>query len=70
MNCIGYQNLLPQEKYEKLGKIIHLFQNHEPHFEAMCGLIEWGEKNGLFDGVEIMPARPNIKIEEESFQNG
>ncbi len=69
MNCPGYQNLLPQEKYDRLGKLIHLYQNDQDFFNSANKEIGIATRFGLFDGVEIMPPRQTIENDSSSPQN-
>lgn len=56
MNCDNYQMLLPKEKIELVGKLIHAIQSDNEIFNRAEALIKLAEKKKLFEGVKINPA--------------
>ena len=53
MNCKEYQSLLPQEKTEYIGKLLHSVQSDSKLFEVGQRIIKAATKAKLFEGVEI-----------------
>lgn len=50
-----YQQMTSLEKTEFIGKLLHACQSDNDIMKAAFGLIEIGERRGLFDNVKIMP---------------
>lgn len=55
MNCPKYQALSVQEKTVTIGKLIHLLQNSEEHFDVFASVIRQAEQTGHFEDVTILP---------------
>lgn len=55
MNCDNYTNLLPKERIDMIGKLIHATQSSNEIFNRAKVLIKQAEKMGLFEGVTINP---------------
>ena len=63
-----YQNLLPKERQEFIGKIVHAIQSSNVCFYKAAELIDLGEYLKVFDGVTILPTEN--PLENESVQKG
>lgn len=55
MICEKYLNLSQVEKYEYMGKIVHLFMCDEETFKLGCELISKAESDGKLDRMKILP---------------
>lgn len=55
MNCNEFQELLPREKTEFIGSLIHACQSDSQLFLRGQNIIKAAQKKGLFDGVAIHP---------------
>ncbi len=55
MNHPAYQNLTWREKNERIGKLVHLFQNSETAFNEMNILIKAADAIDYFQDVEFFP---------------
>ena len=55
MNHEDYLSLTWKEKNERIGKIVHLYQNNKPMFDEFNRLLEASEKSDFFKDVEILP---------------
>lgn len=53
--CTEFQNLLPKEKAEYVGMLVHACQSDSELFETGKKLIAKAIKRKLFDGVSIHP---------------
>ena len=60
--CKSYENLTPVEKVIFIGKVVHCLQSDNYTFENIDYLIKKAERNGVLDGVKILP--DNGKEEE------
>lgn len=58
MNCKEYQELSLPQKWEMVGKIVHLLQNDPFVFKEVAWIIHMGEQTGKFDDVKINPQTP------------
>lgn len=59
-NCELYQELSLPEKWELIGKIVHLLQNDEATFKEVKWIISSAEQTGKLDNVQINPIKPNL----------
>lgn len=55
MICEPYLNLSQLEKYEYVGKVVHLFMCDEETFKLGCELIAKAENEGKLDRMKILP---------------
>ena len=55
MNHDKYLQLSWKEKNERIGKLVHLYQNSETMFHEMNLLIIAAEKANFFNDVVILP---------------
>ena len=55
MVCKKYQELSTFERYEYIGKIVHLFMCDDETFELGCELINKAQSDGKLDRVKILP---------------
>lgn len=54
-NCKEFQDLLPKEKAEYVGRLIHSCQSDTKLYEAGLRIIKAATKAKLFEGVAIHP---------------
>ena len=54
-NCKEYQDLLPKEKAEFIGMLVHCVQSDSELFETGQRLIKKAIKKKLFEGIVIHP---------------
>lgn len=54
-NCENYQRLLPMERYEFVGKVVHALQNDNQSFHVMTAIVNDAQKRGVFNDVIINP---------------
>lgn len=64
MNCEKYLSLLPKEKMEMIGKIVHGLQSDNEIFNKVEALIKLAEKKKLFEGV-VINAVPGIPTQNQ-----
>jgi hypothetical protein len=55
MLCPGYQKLLPREKRDYIGELLHAVQSDDELFELGSEIIQVAYRRGIFDGVKINP---------------
>jgi hypothetical protein len=55
MLCKDYAELTAVEKVKFIGELIHACQSSTPLYEIGVVLIETAKKDGVFNGVEILP---------------
>ena len=55
MDCPEYQRLLPKEKVEFVGMLLHACQSHSTFYEAAQKIIRRANKLGVYEGVAIQP---------------
>lgn len=55
MLCESFYNLIPMEKRDYIGNIIHCVMNDEFLYLEGQKIIKKGQKKGLFEGVKINP---------------
>jgi len=66
MNCHEFTNLLPKEKTEYIGSLIHACQSDSKLYEMGLRIIKQATKKGLFEGVSIHPPDwDNVPIEKD-----
>lgn len=56
MNCDKYQKLVPREKSQFIGLLLHAVQNDDEFFELGALIINKAENKGTFENVTILPA--------------
>ena len=61
MICSSYLNLSQVEKYEYIGKIVHLFMCDEETFKLGCDLINKAQDEGKLDRMKILPESNNTE---------
>lgn len=67
MNCDKYMALSIHERNLLTGETIHILQNDDECFQAICKLINKAKKKGVFEGVTILPNNnPQLSKEEEN----
>lgn len=54
-NCTEYQELDSKEKFQLIGKAVHLIQNDPDVFKAISSMVRTAEIAGCFDDVRILP---------------
>lgn len=61
MNCPEFQELIPKEKTEYIGMVLHACMSHEKFYSIGLKIIKDATKMGLFQGVQINPpTNPDI----------
>ena len=60
-----YQKLTWKEKNERIGKIIHLFQNNESAFEDMNRLIDIADRIEYFKDIDFFPTTRTSQSQQE-----
>jgi len=55
MICDKYEQLTPPERIRLIGTLVHCLQSDDSFFELAVKLIEKGNKQGLLEGVTILP---------------
>lgn len=55
MICPEYFDMSIVERYNFIGKAIHLIQSDPQSHKSMSSMIRAAEQNGLFDEVKILP---------------
>lgn len=65
-NCKEYSDLLPIEKRDYIGSLIHACTNDSDLFLWGQTLIKKAIKKGLFDGVKINPDEREINLSTEN----
>lgn len=63
MICKTYDELSLPEKFQLVGKIIHLLQNDEVICNSVMSIIRSAEQQGLLDNVEILPNQQIVNDE-------
>ncbi len=67
MNHEKYLQLTWREKNERIGKIIHLFQNVEAAFDEMNNLIKIADECDVFKDVDFFPPTQIIPTTNDTY---
>lgn len=67
MNCPNYIKLLPFEKIQMVGQIIHLMQNDTDIFNDVEKIITAAKSSGKLSNVEILPEN-KLKNNDEALE--
>jgi len=63
MNHEKYQQLTWKEKNERIGKLVHLYQNSEIAFNDMNRLLKAADEINYFEDIEFFPPTPYLEKE-------
>ena len=55
MNCVEFQDLIPKERTEFIGELVHACMSDSKLYEMGQKIIRAAIRKGLFDGVTINP---------------
>lgn len=55
MLCDSFSKLTPFEKIKFIGELVHACQVDEAFFKSGLDMISLAKKQGIFDGVTILP---------------
>jgi len=66
MNCKLYSDLSIVDKYQLVGKAVHLLQNDQTACEIIKEMVQAAERKGLFEGVAILPEPEQNHIDTPS----
>lgn len=64
MLCDKYQRLVPKEKSNFIGELLHAVQSDDDFFDLAEEIIQLAYRRGLFNGVIINPPKPTNDHDE------
>ena len=66
MNCVEFQDLIPKERTEFIGQLVHACTSDSKLFQMGERIIKQAIRKGLFDGVVINPIAEVNNISESN----
>ncbi len=61
MICKSYNELTVKEKYQMIGKLVHLVMNDETAFAVADEMVKHAEEAGDFNDVTFFPSTGNTE---------